>query len=93
MRIQNKKRLIPLLLTVLMVILMIMPTTAMAAGPTKVELRTTSSFAVLAYTTITNTGPTVISEDVGGDIGLHAGTSGVPPNPCASFKVSKMVIN
>lgn len=82
MRIQNKKWLIPLLLTVLMVIFMIMPTTALAAAtPTKVELRTTSNFAVLSGVTITNTGPTVISGDAGGDIGLHAGTSitGFPP--------------
>ncbi|MBK5244190.1 MAG: DUF3494 domain-containing protein [Eubacteriaceae bacterium] len=81
MRIQNKKRLIPLSLTVLMLIFMIMPTTALASGPTKVELRTTSNFAVLSGMTITNAGPTVISGDAGGDIGLHSGTSitGFPP--------------
>lgn len=48
---------------------------ASAAVPVKVELGTTSTFAVLAGTTITNTGTTTISGDAGGDVGLYPGTA------------------
>ncbi|MFZ2227269.1 MAG: ice-binding family protein [Candidatus Nanopelagicaceae bacterium] len=47
---------------------------AIAAGPTVIP-GTTSTFAVLAGTTITNTGPTTISGSAGGDIGLFPGSS------------------
>src|SRR5665648_982181 len=73
----NKMRSISLLLTLLLAVMMAVPTMSMAAQPT-VNLRTTSSFAVLAYSTITNTGgPTTIQGDgdTGGDIGLHPGTA------------------
>jgi LPXTG-motif cell wall-anchored protein len=40
-----------------------------------VQLCTPSPFAVLAGTTITNTGPTVINGTAGGDIGLFSGSS------------------
>ena len=61
-----------LLLTTL--VLMAIPTRAIAAQPT-VNLGTTSSFAILAGSTITNTGPTTVDGNAGGDIGLHPGTS------------------
>ena len=47
---------------------------AIAAGPT-VTPGTTSTFAVLAGTTITNTGPTTIGGTAGGDVGLSPGSA------------------
>lgn len=55
-------------------IVWILPATVMAAQP-PVNLGTTSSFAVLAGTTITNTGTTTINGDAGGKVGLFPGTS------------------
>ena len=40
-----------------------------------VELGTTVSYAVLAGTTITNTGTTVINGDAGGDLGISPGSA------------------
>ena len=83
----NKMRFIPLLLTLLLVVMMAVPTMSMAAGQDPVPLGTASGFAVLAYSTITNTGSTIINGDAGGDIGVFSdgsitgfppGTSGTP---------------
>jgi LPXTG-motif cell wall-anchored protein len=72
MKTRNKMGFIPLLLTLLLVVMMAVPTMSTAAQPT-VNLRSTSTFAVLAGTTITNTGPTTISGGVpegGGNVGV-----------------------
>lgn len=50
------------------------PTLATAAQP-PVDLGATSTFAVLAGQTITNTGATTISGDAGGDVGVSPGTA------------------
>lgn len=72
MKARKHKRITAVLLTLALVLLMSVPTVVFAAEPT-VNLGTTSTFAVLAGSAITNTGPTGISGDAGGDIGLHPG--------------------
>lgn len=86
----NKMRFIALLLTLLLAVMMAVPTMSMAAQPT-VNLGTTSSFAVLAGTTITNTGPTTINGDAGGDVGLHPGNPGTAFPGQASVTLSGAV--
>ena len=52
---------------------MAVPADVFAAEAT-VNLGSTSTFAVMAGTTITNTGTTVINGDAGGDVGLYPGS-------------------
>jgi hypothetical protein len=69
----NKKRSPLLIIIGLLLVIMAIPVVSYAAQAT-VNLGTTSTFAVLAGTTITNTGPTVINGSAGGDVGLFSGT-------------------
>ena len=69
----NITRFIPFLLLSLVLTIMIFSSVSMADQAT-VNLGTTSTYAILAGTTITNTGTTVINGTAGGDVGLHPGS-------------------
>lgn len=62
------------LLAVFLVLAALIPTITTGANPT-IRQGTTTSYGVLAHTTITNTGATTISGSAGGDVGLSPGTS------------------
>jgi hypothetical protein len=56
---------------------------AFAAGPAAVNLKSAGAFSVLAGSTVTNTGPTVITAapGIGGNLGVSPGSAvtGFPP--------------
>jgi len=74
MKKQSKMRVISLSLILFLLIIVVVPTKSTAAQQT-VNLGTSSRFAVLAGSTITNTGTTTIDGTVGADIGLYPGTA------------------
>jgi len=78
MKIFNKIRFISLIVSLLLVTMMVVPNIGLAESIVKqptVDLGTTSTFAVLAGQSITNTGVTTISGIVGGDVGLYPGSA------------------
>jgi hypothetical protein len=70
MKTLKKVRFVPLLPILLLLGLLVAPATSVVAAQPTVNLGTTSSFAILAGETITNTNPTTVT----GDIGLFPGT-------------------
>ena len=73
MRISRKRPCAALALALAFTAMLAVPAVSLAAQPT-VDLGKTSSFAVLAGTTITNTGATTVGGSAGGDLGLYPGT-------------------
>ena len=70
----SKTRMVSLVLVLLLGLVLAVPA-AGSAAEAPVNLGTTRSFALLAATTITNNGPTVIDGDAGNDVGLAAGSA------------------
>lgn len=64
-------------------VVLVLPLATASAIPSQLNLGTAGDFSVLAASTVTNTGPTVISADagMGGNVGLSPGTAvtGFPP--------------
>ena len=74
MKTKNKFRFISLFMALLMIVILVIPTRSTAAAQLPVKLGTTSTFAILAGSTITNTGTTTVSGSVGANLGLYPGT-------------------
>lgn len=72
MKVSNKVKILALILPIVMIMVSI--SAGVLAQQAPVNLGTTASFAVMAGTTITNTGETVINGDAGGDVGLYPGS-------------------
>jgi LPXTG-motif cell wall-anchored protein len=70
----NKVRLFSAIGVLPLLTIFLYPPTSSAVGPT-IRSGSTSTFGVLAGTTITNTGPTVINGTAGGNVGLFPGSS------------------
>jgi len=91
MKIPNKMQFTSLFVTLLLMVMVVKPTMVMAAQPT-VNLRTTSTYAVLAGTAITNTGTTTINGSAGGDItGNVGGNVGLYPGTVFTGRASTTI--
>ncbi len=74
MKIINKNRIASIALASVLAIMLVIPNVGNAAQAS-VDLGSASNFAVLAGSTITNTGDTSISGSAGGDVGIFPGTA------------------
>ena len=70
----TRVRRVPLLLALVFAALAAAPPTSMAAE-SSVNLGTARTFAVLAGSTVTNTGSSVIAGTAGGEVGVSAGSA------------------
>ena len=91
MKTLNKMKFTSLFVTLLLMVMVVKPTMVMAAQPT-VNLKTTSTYAVLAGSAITNTGTTTINGSAGGNItGNVGGDVGVYPGKAFTGRASTTI--